>query len=73
MTRSREGAGMGLHVVRRLVEVSGGRLAMTSAAGEVVVEVNLRAAVVEVPEARPPLAVSQPRESADGGSTASSA
>lgn len=43
-TRAREGAGMGLYVVRRLVEVDGGRLRLSSANGEIVVEVDLVAA-----------------------------
>lgn len=40
-TRAREGAGMGLYVVRRLVEVDGGRLQVSSGNGEIVVEVDL--------------------------------
>ena len=43
-TRRREGAGMGLHVARRLMEAHGGRLQMTARDGEVVVEIALRAA-----------------------------
>ncbi|MGF7238935.1 MAG: sensor histidine kinase [Frankia sp.] len=43
-TRLTEGAGMGLYVVRRLVEVHGGRLRMASENGEIIVEVDLWAA-----------------------------
>jgi signal transduction histidine kinase len=46
VTRTREGAGMGLYVVRRLVEVHGGQLTLTSSEGSVTVEVNIRASVV---------------------------
>jgi signal transduction histidine kinase len=45
LTRAREGAGLGLYVVRRLVEVHGGKLALTSADGQVTAEVDLRAAL----------------------------
>mgnify|MGYP001161698557 CR=1 FL=1 len=43
-TRQTDGAGMGLYVVRRLVEVHGGRLRMSSENGEIIVEVDLSAA-----------------------------
>ncbi|MCK9927056.1 ATP-binding protein [Frankia sp. Mgl5] len=43
-TRQTDGAGMGLYVVRRLVEVHGGRLRMSSENGEIIVEVDLWAA-----------------------------
>jgi signal transduction histidine kinase len=44
-TRSREGLGMGLYVVRRLVEVHGGKLALHSHEGTITAEVNVRAAL----------------------------
>jgi signal transduction histidine kinase len=44
-TRDREGIGMGLYVVRRLVEVHGGRVQVRSEGGWVTVEVRLQAAV----------------------------
>jgi len=44
-TRETDGAGMGLYVVRRLVEVHGGRLRMASENGEIIVEVDMWAAV----------------------------
>ncbi|OAA20917.1 histidine kinase [Frankia sp. EI5c] len=43
-TRQTDGAGMGLYVVRRLVEVHGGRLRMSSENGEIIVEVDMWAA-----------------------------
>ena len=43
-TRDREGIGMGLYVVRRLVEVHGGRVQVRSDGGWVTVEVRLQAA-----------------------------
>jgi signal transduction histidine kinase len=43
-TRHHEGIGMGLYVVRRLVEVHGGRVAVRSDDGWVTVEVRLQAA-----------------------------
>jgi signal transduction histidine kinase len=49
-TRDREGLGMGLYVVRRLVEVHGGRVAVRSLDGWVTVEVRLPAAVQPSPE-----------------------
>ena len=42
-TREADGAGMGLYVVRRLVEVHGGRLRMASEDGQIIVEVDLNA------------------------------
>jgi len=44
-TRGREGAGMGLYVVRRLVEVYGGTVAVRSDSGWVTVEVRLQPVV----------------------------
>jgi signal transduction histidine kinase len=44
-TRDREGIGMGLYVVRRLVEVHGGRVQVRSEGGWVTVEVRLQSAV----------------------------
>jgi signal transduction histidine kinase len=45
-TRGHEGLGMGLYVVRRLVEVHGGRVDVRSDGGWVTVEVRLQAAPV---------------------------
>ncbi len=61
-TRETDGAGMGLYVVRRLVEVHGGRLRMTSEDGEIIVEVDMVAAAP-----RPSAAVSQPVPSDQAG------
>ena len=44
-TRGREGAGMGLYVVRRLVEVYGGTVAVHSDSGWVTIEVRLQPVV----------------------------
>jgi signal transduction histidine kinase len=52
-TRQTDGAGMGLYVVRRLVEVHGGRLRMASENGEIIVEVDLWAAALPQPQTRP--------------------
>ncbi|WP_045876125.1 HAMP domain-containing sensor histidine kinase [Pseudofrankia sp. DC12] len=52
-TRPTDGAGMGLYVVRRLVEVHGGRLRMTSDGGEINVEVDMWAAELPLPTADP--------------------
>lgn len=55
-TRDREGLGMGLYVVRRLVEVHGGRVAVRSLDGWVTVEVRVpaaRGAQTPVPTAVP--------------------
>ena len=52
-TRPTDGAGMGLYVVRRLVEVHGGRLRMTSESGEINVEVDMWAAELSLPTADP--------------------
>ncbi len=46
-TRAREGLGMGLYVVRRLVEVYGGEVEVRSDAGWVTVEVRLTPAPAE--------------------------
>jgi signal transduction histidine kinase len=43
-TRDREGLGMGLYVVRRLVEVHGGRVGVRTESGWVTVEVRLQGA-----------------------------
>jgi len=48
-TRDREGLGMGLYVVRRLVEVHGGRVEVRSGEGWVTVEVRLPAPALTVP------------------------
>ncbi|WP_131787471.1 sensor histidine kinase [Protofrankia symbiont of Coriaria ruscifolia] len=58
-TRETDGAGMGLYVVRRLVEVHGGRLRMASEDGEIIVEVDMWAALPRPATAgsRPPAAV----------------
>lgn len=48
-TRPTDGAGMGLYVVRRLVEVHGGRLRMTADGGEINVEVDMWAAELSLP------------------------
>lgn len=48
-TRGREGLGMGLYVVRRLVEVHGGRVTARTDGGWVTVEVRLRPAAVTQP------------------------
>ena len=47
-TRGREGAGMGLYVVRRLVEVYGGTVAVHSDSGWVTIEVRLQPVVRHV-------------------------
>ncbi|MCL9795147.1 sensor histidine kinase [Frankia sp. AgKG'84/4] len=65
-TRQTDGAGMGLYVVRRLVEVHGGRLRMSSDNGEIIVEVDLWAATAsnspapDSPQAEPDLPVPMP-------------
>ncbi len=46
-TRAREGAGVGLYVVRRLVEVYGGSVDVRSDSGWVTVEVRLQAGVLQ--------------------------
>ncbi|OHV55727.1 MULTISPECIES: sensor histidine kinase [unclassified Frankia] len=65
-TRPTDGAGMGLYVVRRLVEVHGGRLRMSSENGEIIVEVDLwaatsLAALAPEPEAELPVPMPLPR------------
>lgn len=45
-TRTHEGAGLGLYVVRRLVEVHGGQLTLNTSDGDVVAEINLPALLV---------------------------
>ena len=52
-TRSSEGLGMGLYVVRRLVEVYGGSVGVRAESGWVTVEVRLTAAQTPAPTARP--------------------
>ncbi len=59
-TRAREGLGMGLYVVRRLIEVHGGSVALRSQDGWTTVELRLRPAaspVVLAPEPRRAYAV----------------
>jgi signal transduction histidine kinase len=51
-TRDHEGLGMGLYVVRRLVEVHGGRVDVRSDGGWVTVEVRLQAAATPLTAAR---------------------
>jgi signal transduction histidine kinase len=53
-TRNREGLGMGLYVVRRLIEVYGGGVSARSEGGWVTVEVHLRAAAGAAASARLP-------------------
>ena len=48
-TRSQEGLGMGLYVVRRLVDVYGGWVSVRSEGGWVTVEVRLQPADVPLP------------------------
>ena len=48
-TRSQEGLGMGLYVVRRLVDVYGGWVSVRSDGGWVTVEVRLQPVVVPLP------------------------
>lgn len=68
ITRTREGVGLGLYVVRRLVEVHGGQLTMHSSDGLVTAEINLRA--TELAGARVDLAeqLALPRSASDVGS-----
>ena len=54
-TRSREGIGMGLYVVRRLVEAHGGQVRLRSTDGWVSVQVRLANARVQCPMAEPTL------------------
>ncbi|MCA1712712.1 MAG: ATP-binding protein, partial [Actinobacteria bacterium] len=54
-TREAEGMGMGLFVVRRLVEVYGGTVHVQSENGWFAVELRLRAAGAPVPPARTPV------------------
>jgi signal transduction histidine kinase len=56
LTRDAEGMGMGLYVVRRLVEVYGGSVDVQSENGWVTVELRLRAAGAPVPPSRTPVA-----------------
>jgi signal transduction histidine kinase len=46
VTRTHEGVGMGLYVVRRLIEVHGGQLTLQSADAVVTAEVNIHASLV---------------------------
>lgn len=64
-TRDREGAGLGLYVVRRLVEVHGGQLTLQSAEGSVTAEVNLRASLVPDTPAGLAEQLAQPRTASD--------
>jgi signal transduction histidine kinase len=59
-TRQTDGAGMGLYVVRRLVEVHGGRLRMASENGEIIVEVDLWAASPRTSPASAPRGMAVP-------------
>jgi signal transduction histidine kinase len=59
-TREIDGAGMGLYVVRRLVEVHGGRLRMTSEDGEIIVEVDMWAATPRTATGPQPVPDTQP-------------
>ena len=54
-TREAEGMGMGLYVVRRLVEVYGGTVDVRSEGGWVTVELHLRSGGSAVPTSRPEL------------------
>ena len=54
LTRSHEGLGMGLYVVRRLLEVYGGTVTVRAESGWVTVEIRLTAAQAGVQE---PMAV----------------
>lgn len=54
-TRDAEGMGMGLYVVRRLVEVYGGTVDVRSEGGWVTVELRLRSGSTAVPTSRPEL------------------
>ncbi len=56
-TRDREGIGVGLYVVRRLVEVYGGSVDVQSDSGWVSVEVRLESGGAVLPVAPPPVAV----------------
>ena len=65
-TRNREGLGMGLYVVRRLVEVYGGTVTVRAEGGWVTVEVRLEPAeerrhVLVLPEVQEPTAVPIPK------------
>ena len=67
-TRSREGLGMGLYVVRRLVEVYGGTVAVRAESGWITVEVRLQPAeerrtILRLPEGQEPTAVPIPKVS----------
>lgn len=54
-TRDAEGMGMGLYVVRRLVEVYGGTVDVRSEGGWITVELRLRPGSTSVPVSRPEL------------------
>ena len=55
-TRTREGLGMGLYVVRRLIEVHGGTILLRSEAGWTTVEIRLLEGTLVLPDARLPTA-----------------
>jgi signal transduction histidine kinase len=55
-TRQQEGLGMGLYVVRRLIEVYGGNVSVRADGGWVTVEVRLQSAHVARAAAQPPTA-----------------
>jgi signal transduction histidine kinase len=66
LTRTREGLGMGLYVVHRLVEVYGGTVNVRADSGWITVEVRLRPAeqrqhVVRLPEIQEPTALPMPK------------
>lgn len=71
-TRDREGAGLGLYVVRRLVEVHGGQLTLQSAEGSVTAEVNLRASLVPDTPAGLAEQVALPRTASDADTSVES-
>lgn len=66
LTRTREGLGMGLYVVHRLVEVYGGTVTVRADSGWITIEVRLRPAeqrqhVVRLPERQDPKALPIPK------------
>ena len=69
ITRTREGVGLGLYVVRRLVEVHGGQLAIHAADGVVTAEINLRASLVPDTPAGLADQLALPRKRSDADST----
>ncbi len=69
VTRSHEGVGLGLYVVRRLVEVHGGQLTIHSGEGVVTAEINLRASLVPDTPAALTEQLALPRSGSDADST----